>query len=54
MERMTTLQKLDPQNIPHLLEELEKYLPDSIVVSFYIFEASNFYLFYVLRPTTLS
>jgi len=40
MERMTTLQKLDPQNIPHLLRELEKHLPDSIVVSFYSFDIS--------------
>jgi hypothetical protein len=41
MERMTTLQKLDPEHIPHLLVELEKYLPDSIVVSFYSFEVLN-------------
>jgi hypothetical protein len=31
---MTTLQKLDPKNIPLLVEELKKHLPDSIVVSF--------------------
>jgi hypothetical protein len=53
MERKTTLRKLDPQKIPHLLEELEKSLPDSIVVSFHGLEISNVYLFNVLRPTTL-
>jgi hypothetical protein len=39
---MSALQKLDPQNIPHLLEELEKYFPDSFVVSLSVFNCQLF------------
>lgn len=53
---MSHLQKLDLINIPHLLEELEKYLPDSIFVSvkavFYGNSTFNYFVIEFLRFTT--